>query len=172
MNVYYTKTALYAYSNIETITEQIDEIVLKRALSSMSDCSPAIEQCEKIIDFTFQKKVLFALKLHIDSILKKLDKLSLDCLEYKYFKRKDKDYFINFDFESRAYFRKQIKLAKEISCLFEKAGLTDKWFEKYCLKIDFIKELLKRTIEHEKSYNSNKKVKKPKSKVLLKVISA
>ena len=124
MNVYYAKTALYAYPNIEAVAEQIDELVEKKALSSINDYSPAVEQCEKIIDFTFQKDALFALKIRLEEVLKGLNQLERDCLEYKYFKRKPKEYFIGFDFESRGYFRRQIKLAQKSPTRCQRAGRT------------------------------------------------
>ena len=48
MNVIFAKTALYAYTNLEAVADQIDELVEKKALSSISDYSPAIEQCHKM----------------------------------------------------------------------------------------------------------------------------
>ena len=157
MNVIFTKTALYAYANLEAVADQIDELVEKKALSSMNDYSPAIEQCNKILDFTLQKDVLFALKIHIEEVLEKLNQYELDCLEYKYFKRKPKEYFIGFDFVSRSYFRRQNKLIKKIAMLLEKAGATDVWFKDYCLEMDFFKELLKRVIEREQKSEVNQK---------------
>lgn len=121
----------------------------------------------KIIDFTFQKDALFALKIRLEEVLKGLNKDETDCLEYKYFKRKPKEYFIGFDYESRGYFRKQIKLVKKIADKLSKDGADDKWFEDNCLTMDFFKELLKRVIEHENSSHKNKKkVKKQSQKRL------
>ncbi len=160
MNVIFAKTALYAYPNIMAITEQIDELVEKKAVFSMNDFTPAIEQFNKIVDLTEQKKVMFALKLYLDDVIAKLTKDELDCLEYKYFKRKSKKYFENFDFTSRAYFRKQVKIIKKVSKSLELSGATDEWFKKNCLDMDFFKELLKRVIEHEKNSQKNKGVKK------------
>ena len=162
MNVYYAKTALYAYANLEAIMEQIDELVEKKALSSMSDYSSALEQCESILNYTAQKDVLIDLKLHIDEALTKLKDENLDYLDYKYFKQKPKDYYVDFDFESRNYFRKQKKLATRVARLLEAGGATDEWFEKNCLKIDFFFELYKRTLAHEKSYSKKAKIKKNK----------
>ena len=162
MNLNYTKTALYAYPNLQAIAEQINELVEKKALASMNNFTPAQEQCEKILDFTWQKDVLFALRIYIDEILCSLTPLEKDCLEYKYFKRKRKEYFIGFDAESRGYFRKQVRLAQKISQKLENAGATDQWFEETCLQMDFFKELLKRVIERE---NSLKKDKFKKTKV-------
>ena len=164
MNVIYTKTALYAYANLEAVADQIDELVEKKALSSINDYSPAIEQCNKILDFTFQKDALFALKIYLNRVIDKLNVSELDCLEYKYFKRKPKEYFIGFDCVSRGYFRKQNKLVKKIALLLDKDGATDEWFNDYCLEMDFFRELLKRVIEREETSIKKKAESKPISK--------
>lgn len=164
MNIRYTKTALYAYPNLQAIAEQIDELVEKKALSSMCNYTPALEQCEKIVDFTYQKDVLFALNIYVEEALKDISQLEMDCLEYKYFKRKEKEYFVGFDAESRGYFRRQIRIIKKLSEKLEKAGATDAWFEQNCLQMDFFKELLKRVIEHENSTKKEKR-KNPKIKI-------
>lgn len=156
MKVNYTKTVLYAYANIETVKNQIDDFVQRKALSSMNDYSPCIEQCEKMLNFTAQKIALIELKQMTDKALEKLSKFDLDCLDYKYFKQKPKEYFIGFDYESRNYFRRQVLIVKKLSVLFDKNGLTDEWFEKNCLNTSFFVELLKRVEIYEKQSNKNK----------------
>ncbi len=164
----YTRTILYAYANIDAVKEQIDDFVERKALSSINDFSPCIEQCEKMLEYTAQKVALIELKGFVDRVLKKLSVYEIDCLEYKYFKRKSKEYFIGFDYESRAYFRKQVRLIKKIGEYFDGIGLTDVWFEKNCLNTNFFKELLKRVEGHEAKCNKNKKSVK-KSQTLTKV---
>ena len=166
----YTRTILYAYANIDAVKEQIDDLVERRALSSMTDFSPCIEQCEKMLEYTAQKVALIELKGFVDRVLKKRSAYEMDCLEYKYFKRKPKEYFIGFDYESRSYFRKQVRLIKKLGEGFEGVGLTDSWFEKNCLNTTFFKELLRRVESYEAKCNKNKKsVKKsqPKQKIML-----
>ena len=168
----YTRTILYAYANIEGVKEQIDDFVERKALSSMKDFSPCIEQCEKILEYTAQKVALIELKEFVDRAIKKLSGYELDCLEYKYFKRKPKEYFIGFDYESRSYFRKQIRLVKKIGESFESMGLTDIWFEKNCLNTNFFKELLRRVESYESKCNKNKKVvKKSQDKIKITLIA-
>ena len=168
----YTRTILYAYANIDAVKEQIDDFVESKALSSMRDFSPCIEQCEKILDYTAQKVALIELKEFTEKALKKLSSYEMDCLEYKYFKRKPKEYFIGFDYESRSYFRKQVSLIKRLSEYFDGVGLTDNWFEKNCLNTNFFKELLKRVEQYEKESNKNKKkTKKPQEKAKITLIA-
>ena len=170
MKLNYTKTVLYAYANIETVKEQIDDFVERKALSSISDYSPCIEQCEKMLNFTAQKIALIELKEMTEKALNKLSNFELDCLDYKYFKQKPKEYFIGFDWASRNYFRRQVLIAKKLSALFDKVGLTDEWFEKNCLNTNFFIELLKRVEIYEKQSNKNKS-KKQKAKIKEKTIS-
>ncbi|MBE7089446.1 MAG: hypothetical protein E7362_01420 [Clostridiales bacterium] len=163
MNILYAKSVLYAYPNLESIAEQIDELVIKKALGSMTDYSPAIEQCLKIINLTEQKTVLFELDLLTEKILSKFTKDEMDCLDYKYFKRRPKEYYKEFDSSSRSYFRKQIRIAKKFAEKLEKAGFNDKAFEEKCLQIEFFVQLLKKVNEREKAI-AEKAIKKPVQK--------
>lgn len=160
MNVYYAKSVLYAYPHIEQITEQIDELVERKALSSMTDYSPCEEIANKIIEFTEQKQTFIELHVIVSKALRRLTEDELDCLDYKYFKQKPKEYYKDFDASSRAYFRKQVRVAKKFAKLMENRGATDGWFEKYCMCMDFFKEMYKRVIEHEINSMKNK----PKNK--------
>ena len=117
MNVLYAKSILYAYPNIEAIADQIDDLVEKKALASMTDFSPAVEQCQKIIDLTEQKVELFKLQILVEKILKSFTEDEMHCLDYKYFKRKPKDYYQGFDTSSRNYFRKQNRIVKKFIVL-------------------------------------------------------
>lgn len=156
MNLLFTKTVLYAYPNLQAVMEQIDELVERKALTSINDFTPCIEQCEKILNFTAQKDVLIDLKIMVEQVLDKLNAFQSDCLEYKYFKRKPKEYFKDFDSTSRGYFRRQNALIKTLSRLFDKAGITDEWFKENCLKMDFFSELLRRVKLLEEQGNKNK----------------
>ena len=165
MNLFYVNTMLYAYPNVEAVMEQIDELVERKALLSMNDFSPALEQYEKIVALTEQKQTLIELKLYIKKVASKLSEYEKDCLEYKYFKRKPKEYFIGFDSTSRKYFRRQVNLIKKVEKILDRLGVTDEWFSNNCLKSDFFKELLKRVIVHENnSHKNGKKVEKKREK--------
>ena len=156
MNIYYAKVALYAYPNLEKILEQIDEIVERKALSSMYDFTPCEHQSEKILRFTHQKDILIEMKLVLDKILKKFTDNELDLFDYKYFRIKDKEYYKDFDFSSRVYFRNQNKAVKKFAKYLEESGYDEKFFENRIFKIDFFVELLKRVLDHEKLTYKNK----------------
>lgn len=156
MNELYAKAVLYSYPAIEKVMEQIDELVYKRALDSMSDFTPCIEQCEKILSYTNQKELLIELKLAVAKTLYLFTEEDKKCFEYKYFKNKPKEYFNNFDSSSRAYFRKQIRLLNKFEKLIERHGINDEKFSKEYMQIDFFKELVKRVKEREKAHELKK----------------
>lgn len=149
MNVLYAKCLLYAYSNLDGIAEQIDELVYKKALASISDFSPCEEQCYKIITLSYNKRIILKLKKILTEYFKKCDKDMLDYFDYKYFRIRPRSHYKNFDSTSRAYFRKQIKYCKVFAEKIEKYGITDAWFEENCLSTSFFKDMLARVKEHE-----------------------
>ena len=166
MNILYAKSILYAYANIEAICNQIDELVEKKALVSMFDFSPCLEQCDKILSLTNQKDILYEIKRVVDGILPKFSEKDLLYLDYKYFHKLPKENFEFIDTFSRAYFRRQVKLASLFSEKLEKKGIDDNYFEKFCFSIDFFKELFKRVVEHETKCIKNKKAKSKYLKAL------
>lgn len=149
MNINYAKTILYAYKCLDSLMEQIDDLVEKKAFASISDLSPCELQCEKILALTAQKDVLIELKLKTEEILKEFSKEEYLHLEYKYFRSGDKKEFFGIDTTNRNYFRVQIRLAKKFASKLENCGVNDNWVSKNCLAIDFFKELLKRVVEKE-----------------------
>lgn len=157
----YVKTLLYAYPHVQMIIEQIDDIVMRKALSSMRDFSPCEGQCEKIIELTEQKKTLIFHKVKMDRVVSQMNDYELKCLDYKYFKQKKKEEYKDFDTTSRSYFRRQTRLIKKANSLIELNGMDNKWFEKNCLKISFFYELLRRVVSADKK--DNKKTVKKKS---------
>ncbi len=165
MNIYFAKTILYAYPVIDEIICQIDDLVDKKAYSSFCDFSPAISQCEKMADYSIQKSILIILKSVVSKILSSFDEEELKHLDYKYFKKKPEKDYINFDYLSRNYFRRQIRIFEKFRDKLEKNGIDDVWFKKNCLYVDFFKNLLKNVIEREEySYKNKKAVDKAKKK--------
>lgn len=173
MKVLYAKAALYSYAHLEAIVEQIDEIVEKKAFSSSMNFTPALNQFEEIIGLTYQKEIVYALKLCADAALKKFSEREKDFLDYKYFHLKPKDYYKDFDASSRGYFRTQVRLAEKFAECLQKAGYSDERFEDECLSIEFFREMLSRVKEKENLSRKNKtvkekeQIKKVKSKIAL-----
>jgi hypothetical protein len=165
MNLYYAKTILYAYPNIDSLTEQIDQVVESKALGSIMDFRPCLEQCYSILDLTYYKDCLFSLKLQVEKLLSKLREKDLELIEYKYFRNKKREDLIYANINSRGYYRRQALVIEKVAVLLESVGVDDTFFEKNYLTNSFFKQLLKRTIEHEKSYEKARKMKAKTLKV-------
>lgn len=163
MNVYYAKCVLYSYPHIQSIIDQIDDIVFRRAITSRCDYSPCVEIAERIIKYTLQKDSFMRLKIVADNVLEKFTREELDYFDYKYFKQKPREYFIGMDMDSRTYYRRQKRLVEKFADRLEKRGATDKWFDQTCMSIDYFKDMYRRVIEHEKKSMKNKPNKKKKS---------
>lgn len=172
MNVLYAKVALYSYAHLGAFAEQIDEIVEKKAFSSSMNFSPALNQFEDIINLTYQKDVVYALRLCVKEALKRFTEREIKCLDYKYFKTRPKEEYADLDVTSRNYFRLQIRLCEKFAESLEKAGFSDARFEEECLSIEFFREMLNRVKEKENLSRKNKtasekaQIKKLKNKIL------
>lgn len=165
MNTYFSKTILYGYAVLDDLINQIDELENKKAILSINDTSPAISQCEKMIDFNIQKAVLYIVKKTVDKILATFTNEELLLLDYKYFKKKDRSEYETLNYLSRTYFRKQVKVAVKFAERLESSGIDEKFFKEKCLSIDFFKNLLKIVIEKEVySYKNKKLIEKTKQK--------
>ena len=149
MNIIYAKCILYSYKSLDALMDQIDELVEKKALASISDLSPCELQCEKILSLTNAKDNLINLKIMVERALSKFTDVELDYFDYKYFKKKPKEYYKDFDTTDRNYFRTQIKLAERFATRIEKAGADDAWFIDNCLSTDFFKMVYKNVLEKE-----------------------
>lgn len=156
MNILYAKSILYLYKDVDKLIDQIDELVEKKALSSMYDLSPCQDICESILNLTEQKDAIITLKLKTEDALSKFTDEDLIYLEYKYFRKADKERYKNLDYTSRAYFRKQIKLVEKFALRLEKKGVNDEWFNKNCLSINFFVELVRKVKEIEELAYKNK----------------
>ncbi len=156
MNVLYAKALLYAYVNLDDVAKQIDELVERKAKSSFSNYKPAISQFESIIKLTYEKDIIYAVKIVCDKVLSRFNKEELDYFRYKYFKNMSKKEITFFDSTSRSYFRRQIKLAEVFAEQVEKLGIDDEFFEQKCMLVEFFRQHLKRAEEHERLQRKNK----------------
>lgn len=148
MNAIYSKTVLYGYNSIDKLIKQTEDLMLKRALASMHDFSPADKQAKRLYSYILTKDLLLRLKKACKIVFKKMDDEQLNLLDYKYLKKKTKEYYADFDTTSRRYFRRQNKLVDFFGDKLEKLGLTDSRFEKTYLKIPFFAEMCKMVANH------------------------
>lgn len=153
----YAKVILYFYPCADSLTEQIDEIVERRAVYSMRDFSPCEEQCLKILTLTDRKLLILKLKGFVENLLKKFTKDELLLLDYKYFKQMPVEAYAAVDFSERKYFRRQKSLLKRFATYAENKGLTDEIFERDYLSMDFFRELKRREEKRCIAYDKKKK---------------
>lgn len=153
----YAKVILYFYPCADSLCEQIDELVEKKALISMRDFSPCEEQCLKILNLTLQKDRICALKAAAEKALSVFGKDALVLLDYKYFKSMPKDAYAGYDFSERKYFRRQKSILKRFAELMDKAGINDETFERDYLSIEFFSELKRREEKRSISYDKKNK---------------
>ena len=149
MKEIYAKVMLYSYRHLPKIADQIDDLVEKKALSSISDCSPAMAQYQKIVRLTYQKQIVLSLSLNVKTVLGKFSEAEREYFEYKYFRGINPAKNYSFDPSSRNYFRVQNRLIKKFAGFAEKIGYGDERVEKELLSVEFFREMLKRAEEKE-----------------------
>ena len=120
MNTLYTKVLLYTYPNISSLIDQIDELVEKKAISSMDSTLPCIEICNSVINLIKEKDLYLKLMVVLEDVLKTLSEDEMLCVEYKYFLEKDKFKHIDFDYTSKQYFRRQNAIIEKVRKRIEK----------------------------------------------------
>ncbi len=157
LNTLYTKVLLYAYPNIESLIDQIDELIEKKALSSMDSQQPCIEICNSVIGLIKEKDLYLDLMVTLDGIFENFTEEEMLCIEYKYFLVRDKVKFRDFDYTSKQYFRRQNKILEKIKRRLEKRGYDDNFFKEKYMPIKFINSLLRGVKEREKLIIKNKK---------------
>lgn len=162
MKSLYAKVVLYFYPCADSLAEQIDDLVEKKAFASIRDFSPCEEQCFKILDLTEQKRRILVLKELTEKALKKFSERDLILFDYKYFRKMPKEVYAGVDFAERKYFRRQQTLLKRFALLMDKAGLDDASFERDYLSISFFGEMKRR--EEKRSIAYAKKNEFAKSK--------
>ncbi len=140
----YIKSMLYAYPHVREVCDQLDEVVLSKALSSMQNTAPCEEQCLKILELTEQKLTVMEVKEYVDKVLSKLTDYQKKSLEYKYFKRRPKEYYKGFDYTSRNFYRSQPIIIAKVNKILTRLGVNDAYFENKCLKINFFNLMLEK----------------------------
>ncbi|MBE5756206.1 MAG: hypothetical protein E7342_00220 [Clostridiales bacterium] len=155
---YYQKVLLYAYPNLEKMIKHIDKMVLSKALASYSIYTPCFTQAEEIVKYTLGKEKLLLLKKELEEIFATFNKEDFIYLEYKYFKRRDKE-TESLDTVSRKYFRRQNKLLMLFSKKLMDKNLNSEWFRENYFIYPYFKELLKK-VERQEERVSRDRLKK------------
>ena len=151
--LHYEKTAFYVYPKLKAMIKGIDETFIKKIYDSKSDTSPALYQCETLLKITDIKKNLLFLKAACEKVYSKLSDEKKELLSYKYI-RLGKGGALPLHGKSvRSYYRRQIRLAKEIKELLTGFGASEEWFEKNLLAVPFIREEQKKVELRERLFD-------------------
>lgn len=143
---YYEKTLLTVYSSLESIAEQIENLLKAKAFASYKNFESVESQANRLIEMSEVRVDLLELKAELDDVLKEVDEETRILLGYKYFKEKK---IANFDYTSRNYFRKQIKAVEKFSKILNRHGVTEEWFMKKYFTVAYIKNVYKKIVLEE-----------------------
>ena len=151
--LHYEKTVFYVYPKLKAMIKGIDETFIQKIYDSKSDTSPALYQCETLLKITDIKQNRLFLKAACEKVYNKLPDEKKELLSYKYI-RIGKGGALPLHGKSvRSYYRRQIRLAKEIKELLSGFGVTEDWFEKNLLTVPFIREEQKKVELREKIFD-------------------
>lgn len=135
------KTVLYSYPSFDGVLDGIEKLAYFKAVTSYTDCNKTLKQADKILLLNNQADRIRYLKSIVNGVLSQLLPEERDLIEYKYFRYKKPE---DFDYTSRKYFRKQLKLEKKLDKIAQKKGFDEDWFDEnfsdiYFLKVKFNK---------------------------------
>ncbi len=134
----YAKVILFAYPYIDDAVAAIDRQIEKRCRLSFYSDKPCLVYADKIAELISDKRYLELLKKAVGKILARLSEEERILIGYKYFKNRPID---GFDYKSRQYFRKQIRVLNKFTEMLSYLKLTEEAFTKYYSKIPYIKSI-------------------------------
>ena len=103
-----------------------------KAISSFGNCAKTLKQMQEIIMINSQKARVIQLKDIAENLLGELSIKERMLIEYKYFKYKMPE---GFDYNSRNYFRAQIRVFNKLVKKMNERGYDQDWFESNFLDI-------------------------------------
>lgn len=153
MNKVTAKTILRSYKSLFSIAEQIDDLVLKRAMSTHSlktDCvlCCAEKQVEQVVKLMNKKNNLINLKLLTDETLEALGEECRTVLKNKYIEcLKPEETAKSLGISLRTYFRRLDKAEKSFAKELLRRGCDDEWFKENYFDQSWLKYLYENTLE-------------------------
>lgn len=137
----YAKVVLFAYPYLQDAALAIDRQIEKRCRLSFYSQQPCFDYAEKIAKLISDKRYLLLLDEKISAVLKRFSEEERILIGYKYFKNRPIE---GFDYKSRQYFRRQIKVLEKFSKMLDLIGLDEKTFHKLYSHIPYIKSIMLR----------------------------
>lgn len=143
----YGKTMLSAYTSIEGVITQIENLIKTRARNSFYLRENTLGLANQLLRLGEIRKDLFELKELVEDVLASMSEEDRELISYKYFGYMPSNE--NFDHTSRNYFRKQVRALSRFSNKLEAMGYDGNWFTKKYLKIAFIAGVYQKTVLEE-----------------------
>lgn len=121
----YEQIVLTVYSSIESILEQLEKSVKRKAVNAFSSTKGAFTDCNELVEMIETRNKMLVFKATVDKVFERLSDEERILFGYKYFNNRIID---GFDYKSRNYFRKQNKALNHLGELLGYIGLCEKKF--------------------------------------------
>ncbi len=144
---FYVKTILSCFIALDSVIEQIENIIKKKARNSFYEYEGAERLANEVLALCEVRYDLIDLKEKTANSLNKLSEYDKILIAYKYFGILPEDK--NFDLTSRNYFRKQIRAIEKFSKLLENEGMTYEHFTKTYMKINYIASTYNKMVKED-----------------------
>lgn len=129
------KTVLVTYKSLNSVIEQIENLIKSKVKRSFYDYSSTYSQAQKILELVNVKDDLIDLCLLTKDAISKLNSQDRQHIEYKYLNVLPNN---EFDRTSRQYFRRQIKAFNNFCEKLIESGFDKDKFLNVYLKIPYI----------------------------------
>ncbi len=142
------KTLFYSYPSFEGVLKATEKLVYFKAISSYKNNNKTLNQMEEILELNDRAARLKQVKSMVEELIDGLLDDEKQLIEYKYFHYHMPE---DFDFTSRKYFRRQLKLEKKIDARALSKGIDEAWFKNnlwdvYFLRAKYLKLVLNNRI--------------------------
>ena len=144
---FYVKTILSCFIALDSVIEQIENVIKKKARNSFYEYQGAERLANEVLSLCNIRLDLIDLKEKTANSLNKLSDEDKILIAYKYFGIMPEDE--NFDHTSWNYFRKQIRAIERFSKILEKQGMTYEYFLKTYMKIHYISEAYNKMVKED-----------------------
>ncbi len=144
---YYVKTILSCFIALDSVIEQIENVIRKKAKNSFYEYESAERLTNTVLSLCNIRYDLIDLKEKTANSLNKLSEEDKILIAYKYFGIHPEDE--NFDHTSRNYFRKQIRAIERFSKILEKEGMGFEQFQRTYMKIHYIASTYNKMVKEE-----------------------
>lgn len=136
----YGKVLLYSYPKLTKLKTQLKSLAMDKAIASFYSEYDCERIAKDIIRLHDAENIIGETKEKMDKALGKFTKEEIEYFEHRYFKTQVVEK-LKPKSDDRQYFRIQRKLFLKFMAYLERAGLTEEWFDKNCLKLRYFSDM-------------------------------